>query len=124
MENKLLAMPHRALVLMLVFAVLLACGGCVATSQRGDHCATHPTTPERITTLRDLADKTEKAGGSWTEAREEYLNATKPYRKEWLREEVQKCNTKGSMVFMSRLLKDQDDSAEVHFFLGELYRLR
>jgi regulator of sirC expression with transglutaminase-like and TPR domain len=28
------------------------------------------------------------------------------------------------MVFLNRLIKDQDDSAEVHFFLGELYRLR
>jgi len=86
--------------------------------------ATHPTTTERIATLRDMADKTAKTRSSWIEGREEYLNATKPFRKEWLREEVQKGNYHGSMVFLNRLLKDQDDSAEVHFFLGELYRLR
>jgi beta-barrel assembly-enhancing protease len=86
--------------------------------------ATHPTTTERIATLRDLADKTAKTRGSWTEGREDYLNATKPFRKEWLREEVQKGNFNGSMVLLNRLLKDQDDSAEVHFFLGEVYRLR
>jgi len=28
------------------------------------------------------------------------------------------------MVLLNRLLKEHDDSAEVHFFLGELYRLR
>lgn len=86
--------------------------------------ATHPTTEERIATLRKLADKTAETRSSWTEGREEYLLATKPFRKEWLREEVQKGNYKGSMVLLNRLLKDQDDSAEVHFFLGEVYRLR
>jgi len=47
--------------------------------------ATHPTTTERIATLRELADKTAKTRGSRTEGREDYLNATKPFRKEWLR---------------------------------------
>ena len=86
--------------------------------------STHPTTSERIATLRDMADKTAKARGSWTEGREEYLNTTKPFRKDWFREEVQKGNYNASMVFLNRLLKEQNDSAEVHFFLGELYRLR
>jgi predicted Zn-dependent protease len=86
--------------------------------------STHPTTSERIATLRDMADKTAKTSSSWTEGREEYLNTTKPFRKDWFREEVQKGNYNASMVFLNRLLKDQDDSAEVHFFLGELYRLR
>lgn len=86
--------------------------------------ATHPTTPERIATLREMADKTAKGKDSWTDGRKEYLNSIKPFRKEWLREEVQKGNTNGSMVLLNRLLKEHDDSAEVHFFLGELYRLR
>jgi predicted Zn-dependent protease len=86
--------------------------------------STHPTTSERIATLRDMADKAAKARGSWTEGREEYLNTTKPFRKDWFREEVQKGNYNASMVFLNRLLKEQNDSAEVHFFLGELYRLR
>ena len=43
MEKKLSAIPHRAMVLLLVLAVLIALGGCVtASSQRGDHCATPP----------------------------------------------------------------------------------
>jgi hypothetical protein len=42
MEKKLLSMPRRAIVLLLVSAVLIACGGCVTTSQRGDRCATPP----------------------------------------------------------------------------------
>lgn len=94
------------------------------TSSKSIFFATHPTTTERIATLRDMAEKTAKTRISWTEGREEYLNATKPFRKEWLREEVHKGNPNGSLVFLNRLLKDQGDSTEVHFFLGELYRLR
>ncbi len=86
--------------------------------------ATHPTTTERIATLQDLADRTAKTRDSWAAGLEDYQNATEPFRKEWLREEVQKGNYNGSMVFLNRLLKDQGDSAEIHFFLGELYRLR
>jgi predicted Zn-dependent protease len=86
--------------------------------------ATHPTTTERIATLHELADKTAKTRTSWTEGRKEYLNVIKPFRAAWLREEVEKGNPKGSMVVLNRLLKEQNDSAEVHFFLGELYRLR
>jgi tetratricopeptide (TPR) repeat protein len=93
-------------------------------SARSIFFATHPTTTERIETLRDLADKTSKKRSSWTAGREDYLNAIYPFRKEWLREEVHKGNYNGSMVLLNRLLKDHDDSAELHFFLGEVYRLR
>jgi predicted Zn-dependent protease len=86
--------------------------------------ATHPTTTERIATLHELANKTAETRISWTEGREEYLDAIKPFRAAWLREEVQKGNPKGSMVLLNRLLKEEKDPAEVHFFLGELYRLR
>ncbi len=86
--------------------------------------ATHPTTKERIATLRDLAEKKTKNRDSWTEDREEFLNAIKPFRKKWLREEVQKGNYNASIFLLTRLLKSENDSAEVHFFLGEVYRLR
>jgi regulator of sirC expression with transglutaminase-like and TPR domain len=86
--------------------------------------ATHPTTTERIATLHELAEKTAKTRISWTEGREEYLDVIKPFRAAWLREEVQKGNPKGSMVLLNRLLEEENDRAEVHFFLGELYRLR
>ena len=86
--------------------------------------ATHPTTSERIATLRELADKTAKTRSSWSDGRIEYLNAITPFRKEWLDEEVHKGNYNGSLVLLNRLLKGQDDSAALHFFLGELYRLR
>lgn len=86
--------------------------------------ATHPTTPERITTLRELADKTATTRNSWINGREAYRNATKPFVKAWLHEEVQKGNPNGSRVLLNRMLRDQPDAAGVHFFLGELHRLR
>lgn len=81
-------------------------------SVRSIFFATHPTTEERIATLRNLADKTAKERSSWTVGQEAYLNAIKPFRKEWLNEEVHKGNYNGSMVLLNRLLKDHDDSAE------------
>jgi len=93
-------------------------------SARSIFFATHPTTTERIATLRNLAAKTAKERSSWTAGREAYLNAIQSFRKEWLHEEVHKGNFNGSMVLLNRLLKDQGASAELHFFLGELYRLR
>jgi predicted Zn-dependent protease len=86
--------------------------------------ATHPSTAERLATLKVLADKASKEQGSWTKGREEYLAATKPFQREWLREEVQKGNYDASRVALSRLLESGSDSAEIHFFLGEVYRLR
>jgi len=86
--------------------------------------ATHPTTTERIATLKTLADKTAKERRSWIAGQETYLNAIKPFRKEWLNEEVHKGSYNCSMVLLNRLLKSQGDSAELHFFLGEVYRLR
>jgi predicted Zn-dependent protease len=96
----------------------------VQASDKSIFFATHPTTTERIATLHELANKTAETRISWTEGREEYLDAIKPFRAAWLREEVQKGNPKGSMVLFNRLLKEEKDPAEVHFFLGELYRLR
>jgi predicted Zn-dependent protease len=86
--------------------------------------ATHPTTTERIAALKDLADKTAKTRNSWAAGREDYQSALASFREEWLREEVHKGNPNGSLAFLNRLLRDQGDSAEVHFFLGEVYRLR
>jgi predicted Zn-dependent protease len=86
--------------------------------------ATHPTTTERIATLQGLAEKTAKVRDSWSTGQGDYQKAIGPFKKEWLREEVHKGNPSGSMVFLNRLLRDQGESAEMRFFLGEVYRLR
>jgi len=73
MEKKLLSMPRRAIVLLLVSAVLIACGGCVTTSQRGDRCATPPPSTNVLLIEPDIILFELTAGGleepraDWTE---------------------------------------------------------
>lgn len=86
--------------------------------------ATHPTPEERFETLERLAEKTSKGPGPWTKGREEYVTAIKPFRSAWLREEVHKGDHAATRVLLERLLGDESDSAELHFFLGELSRLK
>jgi hypothetical protein len=76
MEKKLLAVPGRALILLLVSAVLIACGGCatsMSTSQRGDRCATPPPSTNVLLIEPDIILFELTAGGleepraDWTE---------------------------------------------------------
>jgi len=74
MEKQLFVMPHRTIVLLLVAAVLIACGGCVTTSQRGDRCATPPPSTNVLLIEPDIILFELTAGGleepraDWTEA--------------------------------------------------------
>jgi hypothetical protein len=75
MKTKLLVVPGRAIVLFLVSAVLIACGGCATTStQRGDHCATPPPSANVLLIEPDIILFELTAGGleepraDWTEA--------------------------------------------------------
>lgn len=92
-------------------------------SGRSIFFATHPSSDERLETLRGLAEKTSKEHGLWTRGREQYIAAIKPFRSAWLREEVHKGDPAATRVLLERLLEDEGDSAELHFFLGELCRL-
>ena len=71
MEKKLLA--RRAAVLLLVSTVLIACGGCVTTSQRGDRCAIPPPSTNVLLIEPDIILFELTAGGleepraDWTE---------------------------------------------------------
>jgi hypothetical protein len=74
MEKKLPTVSRRAVVLLLVSAVLIACGGCVTTSQRGDRCATPPPSTNVLLIEPDIILFELTAGGleepraDWTEA--------------------------------------------------------
>ena len=74
MEKKLLTVPCRAVILLLVSAVLIACEGCVTTtSQRGDRCATPPPSTNVLLIEPDIILFELTAGGleepraDWTE---------------------------------------------------------
>ena len=84
--------------------------------------ATHPPTDERIGTLRALAAKL--GSEATTVERERFLDATRGHRAEWLRDELQLREFKGSQVVFDHLRASGSHPGEVDYFQGELYRLR
>jgi len=73
MKAKIVVAPRRATVLLLVSALLIVCGGCVTTSQRGDRCATPPASTNVLLIEPDIILFELTAGGleepraDWTE---------------------------------------------------------
>jgi beta-barrel assembly-enhancing protease len=86
--------------------------------------ATHPPTEERIGTLKELADKAYTPDGAWTAGREAYVTAVHPLRATLLRDELRLRDFKRTQVLLERLLVADPGSGQLHFFQGELYRLR
>ena len=86
--------------------------------------STHPSTEERIETLNDLAQKAVADGGSAVVGRERFLAATLPLRVIFLRDELRRREFVRSQVVLDQLFKSGVGLGELHFFQGELYRLR
>ena len=84
--------------------------------------ATHPPTDERLETLRVLAAKA--GAGATAVERQRYLDATGSHRAEWLRDELQLREFKGSQVVLDHLRATGSHPGEVEYFQAELYRLR
>lgn len=83
--------------------------------------STHPTTEERIETLKKRAQEIGVDGGSTEAAR--YAEHLRPYRAGWLREDLRLRRFGASEVLLDRLGRD-GPSAELRYFQGELYRQR
>jgi len=86
--------------------------------------ATHPSSDERISTLRELARKAHTPDRVWTTGRERYLTTMRPLRAALLREELRLRDFARTQVLMERLLAAEPLSGQLHFFQGDLYRLR
>jgi predicted Zn-dependent protease len=86
--------------------------------------ATHPATDERIETLQELARKTYTPDRDWTDGRQAYVAATRPLRATLLRDELRLRDFARTQVLLERLLATEPASGQLHFFQGELYRLR
>ena len=84
--------------------------------------ASHPTSEERFETLSQKAAEIEKAMSGWKKGRETYLKAIKPFRGRWLEGELNRGKYAESKVLLDRLIKDDPQSSELRFYLGELYR--
>jgi predicted Zn-dependent protease len=86
--------------------------------------AFHPSTAERVKTMRKMADKLEAKGKQGEKHQSEYLARIRPFRANWLKDELRKRDFAGSQVVLDYLFKTGDNSGELHFFQGELYRMR
>jgi predicted Zn-dependent protease len=86
--------------------------------------ATHPASDERIATLRELARKAQTPDRVWTTGRQRYLTAMLPLRAALLRDELHLRDFARTQVLMERLLAAEPLSGQLHFFQGDLYRLR
>lgn len=86
--------------------------------------ATHPSTEERIDTLKALAAATPASGRDPDVGAERYAKITRPYLSEWLRDDLRNRKLAGSEVMLKRLIKNRGERPELQYFLGELYRIR
>jgi len=86
--------------------------------------ATHPATEERIDTLKRLAENAVAAGRPGRVGKQQFLAATLPLRATLLRDELRRREFAGSQVVLDRLFEGGVGLGELHYFQGELYRLR
>jgi predicted Zn-dependent protease len=86
--------------------------------------ASHPTSRERVKTLRKMADQLESQGKYGETFQLEYFDAIHTFRAKWLKNELRKRDFAASQVVLDHLLTTVDNPGELHFFQGELYRMR
>lgn len=86
--------------------------------------STHPGTEERIATLKAMAAKFVGEEGSGYIGRTKFVAAMRPFRNEFLRDELRKRKFTASQVVLERLFETNDNPGELHFFQGELFRAR
>lgn len=86
--------------------------------------ATHPPTEERIATLKTRAQQATAGGQPVTVGKERLLAAVHPFRSLLLRDELRRREFAETQALLDRLFENGAGLGELHFFQGELYRLR
>jgi beta-barrel assembly-enhancing protease len=85
--------------------------------------ATHPQSEERMDILEDLAKRVSVDGIAET-GQERFEAVFLPMRATYLRDELHQRNFGRTEALLDMLIEDGANIAELHFFKGELYRLR
>ena len=85
--------------------------------------ATHPPSDERTQALGDLASSVENANELRT-GESAYQNAIAPLRASFMRDELAKRKYSTTLALFDMLAEDGHDPAQIHYFRGEVYRLR
>lgn len=86
--------------------------------------ATHPPSEERFETLTAKAQEVTAQGGQFFVGKEELEAVILPLRATWLRDELRRGEFKETQVLLDRLMKNGAGLGQLHFFQGELHRLR
>lgn len=92
--------------------------------QRPIFYASHPPTKERQQVLADLGEKLAVKMPQKELGRDRFLEIAAPRRANWLRQETHLRQFKRSESLFDMMLEDGINPAELHYFKGELYRLR
>jgi predicted Zn-dependent protease len=86
--------------------------------------STHPAPEERSLSLKRLAEDALKAGPTVETGEERFRKIVLPHRQGLLRDELRLRRFSRFEELLKMLLEDGVDVGELHFFMGELYRLR
>jgi predicted Zn-dependent protease len=86
--------------------------------------ASHPATAERLATLAAMAKAKESERAHWEVGAESYEAVLRPFRMQWLSENLALAQFDQSLALVQALLKDQPRSGELQYALGEIYRRR
>ena len=82
--------------------------------------STHPSSRERAQSLADLA----KARPGGVSNSSEWLDRIKPFRAQWLKDEVRRGQHEESIVLLSRMIAADAKQPDILTARGEVYRLR
>jgi regulator of sirC expression with transglutaminase-like and TPR domain len=77
-----------------------------------------------VISLKELARKSYTPDQAWTDGRQAHMKAVRPLRATLLRDELRLRDFARTQVLLERLLAAEPASGQLHFFQGELYRLR
>ena len=88
------------------------------------YIASHPATRERLDTLTKRATEIEAQTHANVVGADAHRAATAGLRATWLQEELNRGQYADSIVMINQLLRTEQASAELQYFLGEAYRRR
>jgi len=86
--------------------------------------ASHPATAERLATIAAMAKAKASEHTHWQVGAESYDSVLRPFRMQWLSENLALAQFDQSLALVQALLKDEPRSAELQYALGEIYRRR
>jgi predicted Zn-dependent protease len=88
------------------------------------YAASHPATAERVATLSAMAKAKSSERADWDVGAETYDAVLRPFRMQWLNENLALADFDQSLALVQALLKDEPRSGELQYALGEIYRRR